>query len=188
MIDAIAENGSQVGAHSKENTMHISRSGLISALATATFLVAAFAHAQDADTPTIADKSGCKVYNPMPQENESIKWSGKCVNGYADGPGTLDWYINGQLEERYEGDLSSGWADGEGTYVSKRGMRYKGQWKKSMQHGKGTVQNPDGSVYEGDWKEGKPHGWGVYRAPGGETVEGEWENGELKSESSSRRI
>lgn len=151
-------------------------------------LAAAPAFAQNPDTPTIADENGCKVYNPMPQQDESIKWSGECRNGFADGAGVLDWYIGGQLEERYEGDLKMGWADGEGTYVSRRGIRYEGGWKNSLQHGKGKIQNPDGSVYQGEWKAGKPHGWGMYRAPNGETVEGEWENGEMKSESGSRRI
>ena len=152
-------------------------------------LAAANVHAQnDGTMATIADENGCKVYNPMPQENESISWDGACVDGYADGKGVLDWFINGQLEERYEGELQKGWANGQGTYISKRGIRYKGEWKNSMQDGKGMVQNPDGSVYEGEWKEGKPHGWGVYRAPNGETFEGEWVDGELKSESTSRRI
>ena len=144
--------------------------------------------AQNSDIATIADKNGCKVYNPMPQQKESISWSGECRNGFADGAGVLDWFIDGQLEERYEGELKMGWADGEGTYVSRRGSRYTGEWKDSMQHGKGTIQNADGSVYQGEWRQGKPHGFGVYRAPSGETVEGEWVDGELKAESGSRRI
>ncbi len=161
-------------------------------LATAIFAALFFAslqgHAQDTDVATIADKDGCKVYNPMPQEQESIRWDGECRDGFAHGTGTLDWYIGDQLQERYEGELDMGWADGEGTYVSREGSRYKGEWKKSMQHGKGTIQNADGSVYQGEWKEGKPNGYGVYRSPNGETIEGEWVDGELKAETGSRRI
>ncbi|UCH47283.1 MAG: hypothetical protein JSU95_14490 [Betaproteobacteria bacterium] len=145
-------------------------------------------YAQNSDTATIADKNGCKVYNPMPQQDESISWSGGCRDGFAHGNGILDWFIGGQLEERYEGELKMGWADGEGTYVSRRGVRYKGGWKNSLQDGKGIIQNPDGSIYDGEWKEGKPHGRGAYRSPNGETVEGEWVDGELKTESGSRRI
>lgn len=164
------------------------RLGATSFIAALTILFALSVHAQQESTSTIADKNGCKVYNPMPQENESIKWNGECRDGFADGAGVLDWFIGERLEERYEGELKMGWADGEGTYVSRRGVRYKGGWKKSLQHGKGTVQNPDGSVYDGEWRAGKPHGWGTYRSPNGETVEGEWVNGELKAESGSRRI
>jgi len=166
--------------------MHISK--LATVIFAAMLFTGVSAYAQDQDTPTIADKNGCKVYNPMPQEEESIRWDGECSNGYAHGSGILDWYIGGELEERYEGELKQGWADGQGTYISRRGVRYEGGWKKSMQEGKGAVQNPDGSIYKGDWKQGKPHGWGEFRAPNGETVEGEWEDGELKSESGSRRI
>ena len=161
---------------------------LASAIVAALLFSALPGYAQDSDVPTIADKNGCKVYNPMPQEQESIRWNGECRDGFADGTGILDWYIGEQLEERYEGDLKMGWAEGEGTYVSRRGARYKGEWKHSMQDGKGTIQNPDGSVYQGEWKEGKPHGYGAYRAPNGETVEGEWVDGELKAESGARRI
>lgn len=172
--------------------MHISK--LATVIFAATLFIGVSAHAQDEnqdqdqEIPTIADKNGCKVYNPMPQEEESIRWDGQCSNGYAHGTGILDWYIGAELEERYEGELKQGWADGQGTYISRRGVRYEGSWKKSMQEGKGTVQNPDGSIYQGEWKQGKPNGWGVFRAPNGETVEGEWEDGELKSESGSRRI
>lgn len=170
----------------KEQIMHISK------LATVFFAAMLFtgisAYAQEREMPTIADENGCKVYNPMPQEEESIKWKGSCSDGFAHGTGILDWYVGEELEERYEGELKQGWADGQGTYISRHGVRYEGNWKKSMQEGKGRVQNPDGSIYQGEWKEGKPHGWGVYRAPSGETVEGEWVDGELKSESGSRRI
>lgn len=170
--------------------MHISRLAMVIVAATLFSGISAHAQdqAQDGEIPTIADKNGCKVYNPMPQEQGSIRWDGGCNDGFADGTGILDWYIGTELEERYEGELRQGWADGQGTYISRRGVRYEGSWKKSMQEGKGTVQNPDGSVYQGEWKKGKPNGWGVFRAPNGETVEGEWEDGELKSESGSRRI
>lgn len=166
--------------------MHMLR--LISLAFAVALFTSATANAQNTEVPTIADKNGCKVYNPMPQENESIRWDGGCSNGFADGTGILDWYIGDRLEERYEGELKMGWADGEGTYVSRNGVRYTGQWKRSRQEGKGTTQNPDGSGYQGEWKAGKPHGWGVYRTPNGETIEGEWVDGELKSDSTSRRI
>ena len=166
--------------------MHISR--WVTAVIAAVFLSGISANAQDREVPTIADENGCKVYNPMPQQEESIKWDGPCNGGFADGSGILDWFIKGQLQERYEGELKQGWADGQGTYTSKTGMRYKGSWKNSMQDGTGTMQNPDGSIYQGEWKEGKPNGWGAYRTPDGETVEGDWVDGELKAEAGSRRI
>jgi len=40
--------------------------------------------------------SGCGAINPNPVPNESIRWTGKCKNGYLDGWGTLTWYKNGK--------------------------------------------------------------------------------------------
>ena len=137
---------------------------------------------------TISDQKGCKIYNPNPQENESVKWNGACKDGFVDGEGVLEWYIGDRLEERYEGSMRSGWAEGSGTFTSRQGTHYKGEWKRSLQDGKGISQSADGSVYEGEWRAGKPNGWGVYRSPDGQTIEGEWENGEIKSESNSRKI
>jgi hypothetical protein len=37
----------------------------------------------------------CKVWNPNPQPNESVTWSGECINGKAHGNGILIWYKNG---------------------------------------------------------------------------------------------
>ncbi len=159
---------------------------LILTLYCASLFCVASAMAAEDDTPTLADQNGCKIYNPNPQENESARWSGACKDGFADGNGVLEWYIGGKLEERYEGSLKRGWAEGTGTYTSRSGMRYKGEWKHSMQDGKGISHNPDGSTYDGEWRAGKPHGWGIYRSPDGEAVEGEWENGELKSGGSNR--
>lgn len=159
----------------------------LAALAIA-ILLATPALAQKDQVPTVKDQNGCKIYNPLPQDDETVKWSGSCRDGFADGSGILEWYIGGRLEERYEGNLQRGWAEGNGTFVSRQGMRYKGEWKRSQQDGKGVSQGPDGSSYDGEWRAGKPHGWGTFTGPDGESVTGEWEDGELKSESSGRRI
>lgn len=154
----------------------------------ASLVVALPATAQEEQTATIRDQNGCKIYNPNPQGEETVKWSGGCRDGFADGKGVLEWFVSGQLEERYEGTLARGWAEGVGTFTSRQGVRYQGQWKKSLQDGKGVSQSADGSRYDGEWRAGKPHGRGTYRSPDGETIEGDWENGELKAGSSSRRI
>ena len=127
----------------------------------------------------ILDSSGCKIYNPQPKENETVEWSGKCVNGYADGSGKLEWFINMELIEVYEGAMSEGWASGEGTLISKDGYRYTGSWKKSTQSGFGIAETLDGYRYKGNWKNGKQHGWGTLIQPNGESISGEWVEGEL---------
>lgn len=39
----------------------------------------------------IVDAKGCKVWNAHPLGDESVAWSGSCKDGYADGPGVLQW-------------------------------------------------------------------------------------------------
>lgn len=41
------------------------------------------------------ETTGCKIWNSNPIPNESISWSGECVNGKAHGNGILIWYEDG---------------------------------------------------------------------------------------------
>lgn len=135
------------------------------------------ARSADDDVEWIADKRGCKVANPMPREGESITWSGPCADGYADGDGVLQWYYNGQADDRYEGRLDKGWAEGQGVLNKADGGKYDGHWKHSVQNGMGRYEAPDGSVYDGEWKDGKPNGSGQFRTPDGRMFMGQWKDG-----------
>jgi hypothetical protein len=133
--------------------------------------------APDEDAGWIADKNGCKVANPFPRPGETITWSGECKDGLAQGQGVLQWYLDGQEDDRYEGNLELGWAEGHGVLVRLDGSKYEGDWKQSQQHGNGRFEAPDGSWYEGQWKDGKPHGQGQYRRPDGKIFIGVWIDG-----------
>jgi hypothetical protein len=137
-------------------------------------LIAAPAYAEDG---FIRDKKGCKVSNPSPKPDESVEWSGKCLDGYADGKGLLQWYVNGAASTRYEGTLHGGLLSGRGKLTMPDGATYDGQWLAGKQEGKGVQTMPDGTRYEGDWKNGQPNGHGVLRDAKGKTLEGEWKNG-----------
>jgi hypothetical protein len=136
----------------------------------------AFAAPKD-DTEWIADKRGCKVANPFPRAGETITWSGPCKNGFADGQGVLQWYLNGKADDRYEGNLQMGWAEGKGILSKPDGEKYDGDWKDSLQEGSGRYDAPDGSWYEGGWKGGKPNGQGQFHRPDGKVFIGEWIDG-----------
>ena len=62
------------------------RRSTLAAVATATAIVVAA-------TPALAGawvadaKSGCQVWNPNPQLEETVAWSGSCTNGRAEGMG-----------------------------------------------------------------------------------------------------
>ena len=47
--------------------------------------------------------TGCKVWNPNPQPNETFTWSGTCKEGYLSGPGIFEWLVDGKVAERFEG-------------------------------------------------------------------------------------
>jgi hypothetical protein len=141
-------------------------------------LLGAPAYATQSDDPQwIADERGCKVANPFPRAGESITWSGECKNGLAHGQGVLQWYVDGREDDRYEGNLELGWAEGRGVLQRGDGGKYDGEWKDSLQQGNGRYEAPDGSWYEGQWKMGKPHGQGQYRRPDGKIFIGEWIDG-----------
>ena len=78
----------------------------------------------------IADsKTGCKVWNPAPQSHETIRWSGGCQSGYAQGKGTLQWFESGKPGDRYEGDYQAGKRNGHGIVTESNGTRIEGDWR-----------------------------------------------------------
>jgi hypothetical protein len=135
------------------------------------------ASAVEDDVSWIADTRGCKVANTFPRPGETITWSGPCKDGFADGQGVVQWFMNGKEDDRYEGDLRMGWAEGHGVLYKAEGGKYDGDWKHSAQDGSGRYEAPDGSWYDGQWKNGKPHGQGQYRRPDGKIFIGEWVDG-----------
>lgn len=62
-------------------------------------------------------KTGCKVYNPDPQAEETVSWSGDCKDGLADGTGTLIWYASGKEVVRVIAPFSKGIPNGKGKYI-----------------------------------------------------------------------
>lgn len=110
----------------------------------------------------IADaKTGCKVWNANPSPSESISWSGACANGNATGSGTVQWYLNGKPDSRYEGEYRDGHINGKGTHVSANGNRYEGEYRDDQFNGKGTYVWASGSRYEGEHLNDERRGFGV---------------------------
>jgi hypothetical protein len=61
------------------------------------------------------EKKGCLVWNPAPQVDEEVIWDGECLNGYAEGKGTLKFSTK-DMEQSYIGEMSKGKQQGEGTF------------------------------------------------------------------------
>lgn len=123
----------------------------------------------------IADaKTGCKVWNPHPSVGETVRWSGPCKEGFADGKGILDWLRGDSQYERDEGLWHAGRQTGEGTQTWPGGQ-YKGQFASSLPEGRGTLTLGE-KRYEGGFTQGNPDGNGTLTEPAG-TFSGTWHGG-----------
>lgn len=135
-------------------------------------------------------KSGCKIViheNALLSESDrkfsSLTWTGKCKNGFADGPGTVAGKRKG-MEIKGAATFTRGRPDGDGTYeiVSDTGDRetFKGKFANGLRTGEGqqTViksgQSP--ATYTGNFVAGLPHGQGKIEK-GGTTYVGEFSEG-----------
>jgi MORN repeat len=123
----------------------------------------------------ITDASaGCQVWNPHPQPNESVHWSGACANGFAEGRGAAQWFHSNLPFESDEGEWRAGRQAGYGTQVWPSG-RYDGELVDGEPHGRG-VMIVQGTRYEGDFRNGRPNGAGTLTNGSG-SFRGAWANG-----------
>jgi hypothetical protein len=147
----------------------------------------------------ISDKNGCKAWNPYPVANESITWSGKCENGYIEGKGVLQFYVDEKKASAMDGSFSSGkkhgfaiatYSDGgrfEGNFVddiksgkgtlASKDFKYEGMYSNNKSHGKGLISWTNGDSYNGDFKDGNRTGKGLYLWSNGNKYDGEFKDG-----------
>ena len=108
------------------------RPGII-IMATATILFVTSEAMAQKDNPTPPDwitttNKPCKVWNPEPQPNESVTWSGPCKDGFASGQGILRWTENGKPDVEFDGEYANGKRNGHGTLITPDGKRVEGAW------------------------------------------------------------
>jgi hypothetical protein len=124
--------------------------------------------------------TGCKVWNETPGPGDSISWSGGCVNGLAQGQGTLQWFESGKPTSHYEGSYHAGKMDGHGVFTMANGDRYEGAFKDDEFNGYGIYTWASGERYDGMWADNKPNGQGIKTESNGEVFNGTWINGCFK--------
>lgn len=162
-------------------------------------IVAGTAHGE---TVWTTDQNGCKLASPNPKPDETVTWSGRCVDGVAEGSGVQQWSANGQVSSTftgtlarglavghgvlqeangnsYEGEFLAGKRDGPGIYKWSNGDRYTGQFAQGKMTGKGAKYFANGNVYEGDWANSKPSGTGAMKFFNGDAYEGHFNGGAL---------
>jgi len=147
------------------------------------FVICAFVGALAATTDEkqwIRDEHGCSAYNPTPQPKtgESIRWSGPCNQGYAEGRGRLEWFdASGNSDGWAEGTFEHGYLQGFGESLGPKGSHYRGEFLYSRKNGRGKLDTPLGIQYEGLFRDGQPEGFGTTVWPDGMRYEGEYRNG-----------
>ena len=76
--------------------------------------------------------SGAYIWNPEPQEGESVRWNGDVIrdgnNLYAQGHGVLEWYMDGQPFETNEGNFEYGKQNGRFVHISPDGEKFFSTW------------------------------------------------------------
>src|SRR5665213_2190996 len=102
-------------------------------IAIAAILLISFKAIAQTDNPTspgwiTATNKPCKVWNPEPQPNESVTWSGPCKDGFASGKGILRWTEDGKPDAEFDGQYASGKRNGSGVMITPEGQRIEGEW------------------------------------------------------------
>jgi hypothetical protein len=165
-------------------------------LAIATTLIFLAQVAAAANSAWITDANGCKIWDDQPAPNETVTWSGACVDGFASGEGVLQWIVNGKPGSRHEGSFVGGKANGKGTkyqmggtvegnFIDGRplghvvmtwpnGAKYEGDYAAEGRTGKGVLTRANGDRYEGDFVDGKWSGHGTFTTADGVRYEGGW--------------
>ena len=118
--------------------------------------------------------SDCKVWNPHPLAGETASWSGNCVNGLAEGAGTLRWLRSGKTFEKDDGDWKQGRQMGRGTQEWNTG-RYEGNLVSGEPDGYG-IMTLQAARYEGQFRNGRPNGGGTLITLQ-DVVKGNWVDG-----------
>ena len=75
-----------------------------------------------------ATNQDCKIWNPEPQPNESVTWTGPCKDGFASGKGVLRWTENGKPDAEFDGEYAGGKRNGPGVLITRDGKRTQGEW------------------------------------------------------------
>lgn len=132
----------------------------------------AFAGDWVADTHSL-----CQVWDPNPQIGETVVWSGACVNGHAEGAGTLQWIKGGTAIETDKGVWRNGRQQGSGVQTWSTG-RYEGEIADGEPNGRGVLTMKN-LRYEGQFRDGKPNGSGSL-SEGSDAVQGVWKDGCLQ--------
>jgi hypothetical protein len=99
--------------------------------------------------------TGCEVFNPRPVPGEYIKYEGDCLNGKANGYGTLTWFQDSCATSKATGKFISGKLEGKVTveYYESSASRFEGNYVAGEREGFGTYFFSFGKTESGIYRE-----------------------------------
>lgn len=178
----------------------IAKAALAAALLNCGLLTAS---ADDSSTTGQWLKDGdCALYSAGAGPSDTVRWTGECVDGYAEGLGTATFTHDGQVQSftanfthgvipdghiitrwgqgwSYDGETVGGRFNGAGILTTNTSDRFEGQWTDGKMNGFGVLRRANGELYAGDWKDDKPNGAGELRRADGSKIDGTFVDGKL---------
>ena len=131
----------------------------------------------------VSNRSECYIWNPFLAPDETVTWSGRCIDERVHGTGKAVWRHRWDGEWQSvstEGEYRDGKLNGVGRAIRSNGFRYEGEYRDDKQHGRGILYFPSDAPYvryEGEWRDHKIHGPGVVFSKSGRRVTGNAING-----------
>lgn len=99
-------------------------------------------------------RTGCSVWNNYPSKSDKVSWDGPCVEGYANGFGTVRWSKLGREYEVDKGEFRKGKLNGHAKIILNNvDTLFEGEFHNNLPHGQGTLKIND-KVYSGNWAKG----------------------------------
>jgi hypothetical protein len=150
----------------------------------------------------------CSLYSAGAGPGDTVRWTGECVDGFAEGLGTAIFTHDGQTQSftanftrgvipdghiitrwgqgwSYDGETVAGRFNGAGILTTSTSDRFEGQWTDGKMNGFGILRRSNGERYAGDWKDDKPNGAGELRRVDGSKIDGTFVDGALQLAKSS---
>ena len=144
----------------------------------------------------------CSLYSAGAGPGDTVRWTGECVDGYAEGLGTATFTHDGQTQSftasfahgvipdghiitrwgqgwSYDGETVGGRFNGAGILTTDKSDRFEGRWTDGKMNGFGILRRANGELYAGDWKDDKPNGAGELRRSDGTKINGTFVDGKL---------
>lgn len=123
------------------------------------------------------EMSGCSVGTFKTDEGLSVRWTGPCVEGKAQGRGIAQWSIAGQPAGHGEGGYRAGLLDGRAIVTNKEYTRVEAEFVNGKINGRCVLLYRDGKKFNGQCADDQPNGTGRMTLASGELQIGTFRNG-----------